>query len=109
MRFSTSLLAIALLANSCRAAAASYETPPANDANQKIAQAEQLFEHGHTTQATKLCDSILKTLPDRPSAELAYALNLMSRIYASDGDYERAIDSARRSAVTYQQVRDVGG
>jgi CHAT domain-containing protein/Flp pilus assembly protein TadD len=33
----------------------------------------------------------------------------MSRIYASDGDYERAIDSARRSAVTYQQVRDVGG
>jgi CHAT domain-containing protein len=109
MRFSTSLLAIALLATSCHAVTGSYETAPVNDTNQKIAQAEQLFEHGHTTQATQICDSILKTLPDRPSAELAYALNLMSKIYASDGDYERAIDSARRSAVTYQQVRDVGG
>jgi len=51
MRLSNALLASALLAALGRAVEVCGETPSENDVDRKIAQAEQLFEDGHTAQA----------------------------------------------------------
>jgi CHAT domain-containing protein/Flp pilus assembly protein TadD len=110
MRFPILLLGVvAFLATYGRAMVASGETVPENEINRQIAHAEELFEQGHTAQSRQICESVLSALPDHPSAQRASALNLTSKIYAVDGDYDRAIDSARRSAVAYEYIRDASG
>jgi CHAT domain-containing protein/Flp pilus assembly protein TadD len=109
MRLPLLLLGILFLAMSSRAMAASDETVPDNEINRQIARAEELFEQGHTAQSRQICESVLGALPDRPSVQRASALNLMSKVFAADGDYDRAIDSARQSAVAYEHVRDARG
>lgn len=109
MRVSICLLGIAIWAAPARAMAATEEKSPANDINTRVAHAEELFEQGHTAESRQICESLLRTLPDRPSPQLAGALNVMSKIYASEGDYDRAIESARRSAGVYEQVGDLKG
>jgi CHAT domain-containing protein/Tfp pilus assembly protein PilF len=86
-----------------------HESGSDSDVDRKLAQADELFEKGQTTQSRQICESVLQTLPDRPSAQLAYGLNVMSKIYAADGDYGRAISFARRSADAYEQIRDFNG
>jgi CHAT domain-containing protein len=92
-------------------AVANEQSSSSEDGNltRKIAHADELFEQGHTAESKQICESLLRALPDQPSATLAYALNVMSKIYASEGDYEHAIDSAQRSAEAYQHVHDSNG
>jgi CHAT domain-containing protein len=109
MRFSIVLLSIALWAAPGNAMATVDAKSSGNDIDRKIDRAEELFEAGHTAQSRQVCESLLPSLADRSSLQLAHVLNLMSKIYASEGDYENAIASATRSANAYEQVRDPGG
>jgi CHAT domain-containing protein len=102
-------LSVALWTAPVRATAAAEKSSESDSVDRKLAHAEELFEQGHTAESKQICESLLRTLPDRPSAQLAYALNVMSKIEASDGDYEGAVDSARRSADSYHQVGDASG
>jgi tetratricopeptide (TPR) repeat protein len=107
MKFVVACLGVALWA--APGSAAASENPSETDVDRRLAHAEELFEQGHTAESKQICESLLRTLPDHPSAQLAFALNVMSKIQASDGDYEHAIVSARRSAASYHQVGDAGG
>jgi CHAT domain-containing protein len=109
MRFPIVLLCIALWAAPRNAMATVDGKSSESDIDRKIDRAEELFEAGHTAQSRQVCESLLRSLTDRSSLQLAHVLNLMSKIYASEGDYENAIASATRSAVAYEQVRDPGG
>lgn len=80
-----------------------------DETDRRIARAEELFEQGRTDQAKQICEGILGALPDQPSAQRASALNVMSKIYASDGDYDRAIAAARQSAEEFEHVSDPEG
>src|SRR5260221_12606970 len=75
------------------------------EANRQTVQADRLFDQGHTAEAKEICDSLMQTLPDK-SAARAFVLNLLSKIYASEGAYERAINSARQSADAKQTMSD---
>jgi CHAT domain-containing protein/Flp pilus assembly protein TadD len=108
MKLLVMFLSVVLWAAPCWAAVAD-EKSAEFDIDRKLAHAEELFEQGHTAESKQICESLLRTLPDRPSPQRGYALNVISKIEAADGEYERAIDSARRSADAYHKVRDVSG
>jgi CHAT domain-containing protein/Tfp pilus assembly protein PilF len=109
MRLPLLFLAFVLCIAPDRALAAD-EKPSASEIDRQIAHAGELFEQGHTAEARQICESLLRTLPNNPPSEpLAYALNTMSKIYASEGDYEEAIRSAERSADIYEQIEDANG
>jgi CHAT domain-containing protein len=103
------LLGIALWAAPGCAMATVHAKSPEDEIDRSIDHAEELFETGHTAQSRRVCESVLRSLRDRSSLQLGHVLNLMSKIYASEGDYEHAIASAARSAEAYEQVRDPGG
>ena len=109
MRFWVVVLSVALCTAAGGATAAGDEKSSDGDVDRKIARAEELFSQGRTAQSRQICESVLRTLPDRASAQLARALNMMSKIYASEGDYDRAIGSARRSAEAYERAGDSSG
>jgi CHAT domain-containing protein/Flp pilus assembly protein TadD len=79
-----------------------------DDTTRRTTQADQLFEQGHTTEAKEICESLIQTLPPTSEAR-AFALNLLSKIYASEGDYDRAINSAQLSADAYKKINDPSG
>src|SRR5882724_6414674 len=76
-----------------------------DDTTRRTTQADQLFEQGHTTEAKEICESLIQTLPPTSEAR-AFALNLLSKIYASEGDYDRAINSAQQSADAYKKISE---
>ncbi len=78
------------------------------EANRQTAQADRLFDQGHTAEAKEICDSLMQTLPEK-SAARAFVLNLLSKIYASEGDYDRAINSAQQSADAYKKMSEPSG
>src|ERR1700733_109241 len=108
MKLLVMFFSVALYAPPCWAAVAD-EKSAEFDIDRKLAHAEELFEQGNTAESKQICESLLRTLPDRSSPHRAYALNVMSKIEAADGEYDHAIDSARRSADDYRQVRDLSG
>jgi tetratricopeptide (TPR) repeat protein len=112
MRAATSLLISAVLIVTCAfsARAAAVDEKAANgEIDRRIAHAEELFEQGKTKESREICESLLRTLPGIPSAQRALTLSVMSKILASEGDYDRAIDAAQRSADDYLQINDPKG
>src|ERR1051326_5526422 len=79
-----------------------------DDPTRQAEQADRLFEQGHTAEAKEICESLMQRLLQTSSAR-AFALNLMSKIYASEGDYARAINSAQQSADAYKKINDPSG
>src|SRR5690349_1558291 len=79
-----------------------------DDATRQTAQADQLFEEGHTAEAKEICESLVQRLP-QTSAARAFALNLLSKVYAAEGNYDRAISSAQQSVDVYKKLSDADG
>jgi tetratricopeptide (TPR) repeat protein len=88
---------------------AAGEKPAADDVDGRIKHAEELFEQGHAAESKQICESLLNALPDSSSAQRGSALNVMSKIYAADGDYGRAIAYAQQSAKSFEQIGDSDG
>jgi CHAT domain-containing protein len=108
MRVTTYLLIVALWPLPV-GAIASDEKAPATEIDRRLAHAEELFEQGHTAESKEICESLLRTLEDGPSSHLGHTLNVLSKISASEGDYDHAIADAQRSADAYRQAGDTGG
>jgi tetratricopeptide (TPR) repeat protein len=106
MRVAILLLGLALLTPTGRSLAAG-EKPVESDTDSKLIHAEELFEQGHTAEARQICEGVLRGA--NAPAQLAHALNVMSKIHAAGGDYDRAVDSAKRSAEAYEQLHDSSG
>ena len=92
-----------------RAIVVAQENSSGDETSRHLAHAEELFEQGHSAESKQICESLLKTSPDGATAQRAFALNLLSKIYALQGDYDRAIAFAQRSADTYQRAGDQNG
>src|SRR5580698_117711 len=77
--------------------------------DRRIVHAEDLFEQGKTKESREICESLLRTLPANPSTQRGHTLNVMSKIFASEGDYDRSVDAAQRSADDYRRINDPKG
>jgi tetratricopeptide (TPR) repeat protein len=99
---------IAAGATSSRADAVDEKTAD-GEIDRRIVHAEELFEQGKTKESREICESLLRTLPTNPSAHRGHTLNVMSKILASEGDYDRSIDAAQRSADNYLRINDPKG
>src|SRR4029077_2368872 len=78
---------------------AGMDLSPQKDIDQQIDKASRLFEEGHAEDARRAYESLLVTLQNRSlSKQLGYVLTGMSRIAAADGNYDEAIQFAKRSA-----------
>jgi tetratricopeptide (TPR) repeat protein len=86
------------------------QTVPTNDVNQQLQAATDLFEHGRTAESKKMLENLLSQLRSkRPSSQLGFVFNSLSKISAATGDYATAIQFARQSADVYRQVGDARG
>jgi len=75
-----------------------------------LKQAEKLQENGKSAQAQELYKALVASLSRKgPSSQLGLALNALSKIEASQGNYQEAIRLARDSADVYNRVGDGDG
>ncbi len=88
---------------------AAIEKPAGSDIDEQVKRAEDLFEQGKAAEAKRICESLLNSLPDRPSAQRGAALNVMSKVAAAAGDYDRAIAFAQQSAASFEEIGDANG
>ena len=84
------------------------QKPVSPDIEKRISHAEELVESGKNEEAKQICESLQPAVP--PDSSLAgRILNVMSKIAAAEGDYDRAIDSAVRSAEAFEKAGDDSG
>ena len=81
-----------------------------SEIDRRSAQAEELFEQGHTPESKKIYESLFSSLRDQPaSGQLGLVLNGLSKIAAAEGEYKRASELAQESASTYRKSGDLSG
>lgn len=83
------------------------QQPSAGDAQAQMAKAKALRDSGASEEARKIYQAILPALRARgPSLELASALNNLSDISNSAGDYDQAVALAQESTQVCQNLRN---
>jgi tetratricopeptide (TPR) repeat protein len=90
--------------------AAVGERPRLSDLDGSLRRADSLQDKGAIQKARALYESVVKALDERqPSAQLGHALNGLSNVSSSQGNYEDALKFARRAEAVYEKLGDVQG
>lgn len=81
-----------------------------NSANDRLRKADTLQDRGSLKEAQAIYESVAKALDTgQPSAPLGHALNGLSNVSSSQGNYEEAVDFARRAGAIYRRLGDAQG
>jgi len=76
----------------------------------RLQQADKLQDDGALADALGIYQSVLNTLPiDPPTRQLGHALNGLSNVSSSLGDYKQAIELANRAEDAYRRLGDADG
>ncbi|HET7206190.1 MAG TPA: CHAT domain-containing tetratricopeptide repeat protein [Terriglobales bacterium] len=76
----------------------------------KLRNADALQDKGALPEAQAIYNSVVQALNNgHPSTQLGHALNGLSNISSSEGNYQDAIDFARRSDAIYEALGDIQG
>ncbi len=105
------VLFIALLPSLCFVQAASVgQVSAAEPLQQRLGEARALQQKGSLREAQKAYESLLRELEaNGDRAGLATALSSLSQIASAQGEYDRAIEKARRANDLYRELGDHAG
>jgi len=85
------------------------QTQPSAPLEETLRKADDLLEKGDLAAARRLFESVRKSLPTNPSRDLGHALNGLSHIALSEGDYQNAMDLAQQADHAYEQLGQPDG
>ncbi len=76
----------------------------------RLRMADRLVEQGELQQAQVIYNSVVQALNDgQPSGPLGHALNGLSNVASTRGNYQEAVEFARRAEATYEKLGDTQG
>jgi len=85
------------------------QTEPPPSVEETLRKADNLQEKGELAAARNLFESLRKSLPANPSRELGHALNGLSHIALSEGDYQGGVDRAKQADLVYEKLAQPDG
>jgi tetratricopeptide (TPR) repeat protein len=89
---------------------AAGERPSVSDIDGNLQRADSLQDRGSIQEARVLYESVVKALDEgQPSAQFGHALNGLSNVSSSQGNYEDAVKFAKRADAVYEKLGDVQG
>ena len=86
------------------------QTVTVGNTDEQLRQADALQDQGSLQQARAIYDSVVKAMAgSEPSPQLAHALNGLSNVSSSQGNYQEAVEFARQAETIYQKLGDAQG